>query len=556
MSTLQSEIDISLDTNQSVSSEVENINTLVNSNTIDNSGENLLTLENINTSQINFIQQSINTDDHPITNGSQLHFATLIDYNIDGNMDVLFVVEHETNPLFQGFSLLILDGLNFNVLFEAPETVEDRYEYTFQFKYGHFSLSNQSDIVFFFRSHTLYGLLLLDTLNFDTFFSPYEYETFENIVDFNGDGFDDYIGIDNFGNYFTIDLKASLESKVKIQDEGNLHAQELSGELRNLVFGNFTNDNFLDYSYTQVGNPGILQYFIDGSNGSIFQNTSLPAEIYYPQVINLDSKESDEILAILGTEGKLVALNSSGLIDYYNQYQSGSLPKDFQLITDIDADFIPDFILTYENGLTIIFSGKSGIPLSVSPIMTSLTNTLPNHNTISVAVIDNQPIIITQKTYHNLREKSKYRSNVIKLDTGSKLQFWDFWSQQTPESNIIFNTKLYTMNFINIELNQDIDHDGLTSFDEYYLGTDDINFDTDNDIIPDLNETIRGINPLLNDTDYDLIPDWNEIDLNLNPSYNDAENDNDADEVINYFEYRNNTDPNNPDTDNDGMPDG
>ncbi|NHJ86924.1 MAG: hypothetical protein FK734_15785 [Asgard group archaeon] len=88
--------------------------------------------------------------------------------------------------------------------------------------------------------------------------------------------------------------------------------------------------------------------------------------------------------------------------------------------------------------------------------------------------------------------------------------------------------------------------------------------DSDSDSITDIDEVnIWGTNPHKSDTDEDLMPDGFEINYQLNPlDPTDKDEDPDQDDLTNLNEYlqifynRNWTDPRNPDTDFDIMPDG
>jgi hypothetical protein len=67
----------------------------------------------------------------------------------------------------------------------------------------------------------------------------------------------------------------------------------------------------------------------------------------------------------------------------------------------------------------------------------------------------------------------------------------------------------------------------------------------------------HGTNPLNPDTDSDGMPDGWEVQYGLNPlDASDGDEDGDADGLTNLGEYQEGTDPTNPDTDSDGMPDG
>ncbi len=88
-------------------------------------------------------------------------------------------------------------------------------------------------------------------------------------------------------------------------------------------------------------------------------------------------------------------------------------------------------------------------------------------------------------------------------------------------------------------------------------------FDSDGDSISDEDESLYGTDPYNPDTDGDQMPDNFEINYNLNPlNATDASEDPDEDGLSNVEEYAQEffygepTDPFNPDTDGDLMPDG
>jgi len=139
----------------------------------------------------------------------------------------------------------------------------------------------------------------------------------------------------------------------------------------------------------------------------------------------------------------------------------------------------------------------------------------------------------------------------------------------------------------------DSDGDGLSDYEEIVIaGTSPINPDTDGDGLLDgediavgesdprylswaskgivysdsggirtfKGELTAGTNPLKADTDGDGLPDGWEVRYSLNPlspvGMNGAAGDPDGDNLNNLQEYLRGTDPRNPDTDGDGMPDG
>jgi len=105
----------------------------------------------------------------------------------------------------------------------------------------------------------------------------------------------------------------------------------------------------------------------------------------------------------------------------------------------------------------------------------------------------------------------------------------------------------------------DTDSDGLSDGDEVNsYGTDPLRTDTDSDGLSDADElNLYGTNPLSADSDNDGMPDGWEVANGLNPSLDsDASDDADSDGLTNLEEYMIGTDFQDSDTDNDGMPDG
>ena len=109
----------------------------------------------------------------------------------------------------------------------------------------------------------------------------------------------------------------------------------------------------------------------------------------------------------------------------------------------------------------------------------------------------------------------------------------------------------------------DTDEDGLSDFEEVFGGySDPFLQDTDGDFIPDGIEVSIGTNPSSNDSDCDGMPDGWEVQFGLDPTTNDANNDIDpygndyGDNLINLAEYRVGTNPQDADSDDDGLLDG
>jgi len=104
----------------------------------------------------------------------------------------------------------------------------------------------------------------------------------------------------------------------------------------------------------------------------------------------------------------------------------------------------------------------------------------------------------------------------------------------------------------------DTDGDGLSDGDEVNLhGTDPLSADSDGDGLLDGAEIAAGTNPLSADSDNDGLPDGWEVANSLNPLLDsDALADADSDGLTNLEEYMIGTDFRNSDTDRDGLPDG
>ena len=102
----------------------------------------------------------------------------------------------------------------------------------------------------------------------------------------------------------------------------------------------------------------------------------------------------------------------------------------------------------------------------------------------------------------------------------------------------------------------DVNVDGFVDGELDY-SSDPNNPDTDDDGLSDKEEALAGTDPTDPDTDDDGMPDAWEVQYApaLNPLADDADGDADGDELTNLFEYNAGTNPTEADTDNDGMPD-
>jgi len=79
--------------------------------------------------------------------------------------------------------------------------------------------------------------------------------------------------------------------------------------------------------------------------------------------------------------------------------------------------------------------------------------------------------------------------------------------------------------------------------------------DRDNDGLPDFDEGLHGTDPDNPDSDSDLMPDGYEVEFGLNPLLNDAADDLDGDGLSNYDEFLEDTYPDKADSDDDSLND-
>lgn len=109
-------------------------------------------------------------------------------------------------------------------------------------------------------------------------------------------------------------------------------------------------------------------------------------------------------------------------------------------------------------------------------------------------------------------------------------------------------------------LDSDTDHDGMNDGWEVRYHLNPLipggSGDTDSDGLTDIEESQNNTDPGNPDTDGDGMKDGWEVRHGLNPLVNDAALDPDSDGLTNIREYTLGTDPKNKDSDGDGMPDG
>ena len=309
-------------------------------------------------------------------------------------------------------------------------------------------------------------------------------------------------------------------------------------------------------------------------DGVIFLNISDPTN---PIVINTYDVDfsfqtvliKDELVYLGANNQSIIVLNITELdsISVAGSYDFGTqFPFVFDLILDDDVLIAASF---YE-GVTL---------LNVS----DLTNIvkLDNRDTGlgANALFLEDDFLYSVSKISGLEILSYNRTNIELI---SHLDIVGFHATEIEKVNdIVFIADEYRGIFIvnisnpiipeSVGDNQKYDVLGLRSYKQYLIacavndGLVIFAFDSDSDGLTDFDEiSIWGTNPNDEDTDGDEIDDYFEIVNNLNPlDPSDRDEDPDQDGLTNFEEYywmraiySDSTDPNNPDTDFDGMPDG
>ena len=309
-------------------------------------------------------------------------------------------------------------------------------------------------------------------------------------------------------------------------------------------------------------------------NGVVFLNISDPTN---PNVINTyDDGNSFQTAFIENEFVYLGAKNQSLIVLNITDIQAITVAGSFDF--GIEFPFVFDLIL--DDDVLIVASFEEGVTLLN---VTDLSNIVRLDNRDSgfgnAALYLEDDIIYAVSKYAGL-EILDYNQTNIELISHHDILGFHATEIEKVNDVVFIADELQGIIIVNVSdpalpidvgNNQKYDVFGVRSFEQYLVacasndGIVIFAFDSDSDGLTDFDEiSIWGTNPNKADTDGDEIDDYFEIMNGLDPlDPSDRDEDPDQDGLTNFEEYfwmreiySGSTDPQNPDTDFDGMPDG
>ncbi|MCE7734346.1 MAG: hypothetical protein GPJ54_05665 [Candidatus Heimdallarchaeota archaeon] len=508
-------------------------------------------LEQLTSSQSKIAQTSptFNINNYESLQGTNLHFSGWIDYNNDSTNDIIFVVEF--NSTTSPYDLIILDGNTYEILETYENIAESTFKYTFNTRFIPNPTESLPDLLVSFKADTSnfcnWAFIGTTSRNLGSFED--DCEDYQYVTDWDGNGDLEIVRIDTSGNFWT----NNIDENMAKGPNGNLIAfTGIEGSFQNLKFANFTGDNIPDFVLSQPSDDETktFLYMIDGQTSTVISNTSINGNLDTILTLNIDSTEADEVIYVSGTTTQFFVINSSGFEVPYSNFKSGYLYEISKVVPDLNNDGIDDILLIKEKSLFLIINGADGNILLISSYIGAIENSIPSQRVISFGQLAITSYFILQTNDQGLNFMTYNENEVI-----SQLTFIP-WNPTLLSNSLNMSTSEYLISENSIDLNQDIDNDGLTATDEFFLSTDDTSDDSDEDTLSDIEETRLGMNPISNDSDQDGVDDRYEFDNQMNYILDDAGLDYDNDELTNLEEYEQGTDIRNSDTDGDGLPDG
>jgi len=408
--------------------------------------------------------------------------------------------------------------------------------------------SNKTDSIFsIFASVTEYVWKILKIHSNGTIKSVYWLGSwvFPSVitVDLNGDGVCDIITRNRTGFVLAIDgADDSILWQRLIGDDPYVVMYPVVADL----------DNDKVYEVIIPTSMGTI-HVLNGSDGSLIQHYHISALCSSPIIANIDNDENLEVL-LMDDYGNLY------LLDFVNNSVSliTKLPSKIgydlsPIVADLDGDSILEAIVGATDGGvyvvrssdgTLLWSAKTNGSIISNPVVGDLNG--DNILDVVVGSTDGCVYIFSGKNGSLLwwfkTNSSISASPVIADIDGDRLN-----------ELVVASDDGYVYAF-------DFKHSGNRVYWPMFRGTPDnignqACVDSDLDLLSDYTESIIGSDPRNPDTDNDGLPDWWEFVYGTNVFENDSALDLDNDNLTNYQEFIHGTDPHNNDTDSDCLPD-
>jgi hypothetical protein len=282
---------------------------------------------------------------------------------------------------------------------------------------------------------------------------------------------------------------------------------------------------------------------------------------------------------------ELVIRNETLIVGYSEGYKLLNIsdPNNIVEIASYESG-LPVYDIKLENNLLYCSKGSSGLEiLNVSNNVFQYISALNTPGQTREVIKDSNLLYLAEQSGGILVVNITDINNPVSIGGYSKKR-----CQGLKKYDQYLVTSSYDSGIVVLAF--DSDSDTITDVDEIDLwGTDPYNSDTDGDLMPDNFEIYNQLNPLDSsdasedpdqdglsnleewaqyffydgytdphnpDTDADLMPDGYEVDNNLNPLLANGDEDYDKDYLTNYEEYLQGTDPLDKDTDDDDADDG
>ncbi len=410
---------------------------------------------------------------------------------------------------------------------------------------------------------------------------------------------DDFVYlVDESAGLEIIDI-SDPENPIKIgqYDEEDINAKDVT-ILNELAIVSALDLGIYFLNISDKTNPTKIASFVDGKNfirtiakgdlvfaGSLETSSILVLNISNLPTINV---EGEYIFSTLETSVNALEIDEDILI-------AGSDKEGVMLLNITDLSNITP-VVSYDIGPVNDFYRNEDVLFTANQNNNLTIFNVSNNNITKVSEIDTGGIA-EELTISNDIAYIATRYNGIKIVNVSDIN--NLENAGEYQDIYCFGIKAYQQYIITGAQDEglrifilDSDSDSITDVDELEIwGTDPYNEDTDGDLIPDGFEAYNQLDPLdpsdkfedpdqddltnfgeyiqkFNkdfggstdpqnpDTDFDLMPDGWEVQYDLNPLVKNGDDDPDFDYLDNYHEYLYGTNPRNSDTDGDGAEDG